>query len=274
MSQAADTLPAPTSLSPGRILSQTAALWLVVAAVGHLIFLVYIVGYYWLMLAGGGAAALADTHLPNGFVEGDPLGNAAVIAHIVLAAIVIGGGPLQLIPAVRARFPAFHRWLGRSYLLAAAASSVAGLFMILSRGTIGGLVNEVAIALDGILILIFAAFAVRHAMAGNIVRHRRWALRLFLVASGVWFFRVGLMGWVFMTGGIGIEWETFSGPFIVFWSFAQYLLPLALLELYFAAQKSLSGALKVATSSVLLAFTAAMAVGIFAATMSLWLPRL
>lgn len=274
MSQAAATVPAPSRVSPDTVLANTARLWFVAAAAGHLIFLIYIVGFYGLLLAGGGARALAGTHLPNGFVEGEPLGNAAVVAHLLLAVVVIGGGPLQLIPAIRARFPAFHHWLGRSYLLAAVATSAAGLFMIWTRGTIGGLTNEIAISLDGVLIIVFAVIAVRHAMRRDIVQHRRWALRLFLVASGVWFFRVGLMSWVFMTGGLGVDFETFSGPFIAFWSFGQYLLPLALLELYFRAQKSVSGPLKLAAAGTLLAFTGVMALGIFAATMGMWLPRL
>lgn len=84
--------------------------------------------------------------------------------------------------------------------------TIAGLYMIWTRGTVGDLVTQLAISGDGMLILICAAFALRFAMACNFTRHRRWALRLFMVASAVWFFRVGLMGWttlsVFM--GIGI----------------------------------------------------------------------
>ena len=274
MSHTAKGVPASTGIEPANLLSHSARLWFVVAAAGHFAFLAYIVGFYWLLVAGGGAAALADTHLPNGFVAGDSLGNAAVLAHVVLAAIVIGGGPLQLVPAVRERFPAFHRWLGRSYVTAAVISSLAGLYMVWTRGTVGGLASEVGITLDGILILVFAAIAVRYAMARNVARHRRWAMRLFLVASAVWFFRVGLMGWVVMTGGAGIEWETFTGPFVAFWSFGQYLLPLAVLELYFRAQRSTDGRLKIVTGIVLFACTLVMAVGIFAATTGMWLPHI
>ncbi len=274
MSHAAHSVSASTVIKPARLLSHSATLWFVVAAAGHFAFLVYIVGFYWLLIAGGGAAGLADTHLPGGFVDGDALGNAAVIAHLLLAAIVIGGGPLQLVPAVRERFPAFHRWLGRSYVTAAVVSSIAGLYMIWTRGTAGGLANAVGITLDGILILVFAAIAVRYAIARNIVRHRRWAMRLFMVASGVWFFRIGLMGWVVLTGGAGIDFETFTGPFLTFWGFGQYLLPLAVLELYFRAQQSTDGRLKVATSVVLLVCTLAMGIGIFAATAGMWLPRI
>ena len=36
-------------------------------------------------------------HLPAGFREGETLGNIASVSHVLLAAIVIGGGPLQLV---------------------------------------------------------------------------------------------------------------------------------------------------------------------------------
>lgn len=126
-------------------------------------------------------------------------------AHLLLAVIIIGGGPLQLIPQIRARAPAFHRWVGRSYLLTAVISSIAGLYMIWTRGTIGGPVLQAAISLDGVLIISFAAIAVRFAIARNIVAHRRWALRLFMVASAAWFYRIGFMGWAFLTDRIELH---------------------------------------------------------------------
>jgi hypothetical protein len=62
-------------------------------------------------------------------------------------------------------------------------------------------------------------------------------MRLFLAVNGTWFFRTGLMFWVFLTGGVGINWETFSGPFLITWNFGQYLIPIVVLELYFLTQK-------------------------------------
>ena len=136
------------------------------------------------------------------------------------------------------------------------------------------MVNHIAISLDGVLIIVFAAIALRYAIARNIKIHRRWALRLFMVASAVGFYRVGLMGWVVVTGGAGIDFETFTGPFISFWGFAQYLLPLAVLELYFRAQDSTAASGRIAMAASLVVLTVAMGVGIFAATAGMWLPRL
>ena len=126
-----------------------------------------------------------------------------------------------------------------------------------------------------ILMMLAAVFALRHAMARRLVAHRRWALRLFLLASGVWFFRVGLMFWIAVNGGpVGFDPATFQGPALDAISFLQYVLPLALLQLYFIAKESASARLRIATAGVLTLFTCAMAVGIVVATMGMWLPNM
>jgi len=125
-----------------------------------------------------------------------------------------------------------------------------------------------------VLIISFAAVALRFAVARRIREHCRWALRLFMVASAVWFFRVGLMGWASLTGGIGIDFESFTGPFLWVIGFAQYLLPLAVLEWYFLCQGRSGAAGQWLFAGTLAGLTLIMGVGIVAATMGLWLPRL
>ena len=265
----------PISLSsPNNALKAAATCWFLVAALGHWIFTAYVLGFYGPLLVGRGLEALGDTHLPNGFVPGEPLGNAAVAVHLLLAVVLMGGGPLQLIPRIRAVLPRFHRWLGRTYLLAAVASAAAGLYMVWSRGTLGGVLNEIALSLDAVLIIVFAAITVRSAIARDIGNHRRWALRLFMVVGGVWFFRIGLSGWVFVTGGAGIDFETFTGPFIYFLGFGQYLLPLAVLELYFHTSDRGGASGRIAMAAGLFMLTVVMGVGIFAASAGMWLPRI
>ncbi len=113
-------------------------------------------------------------------------------------------------PWVRRRAPAFHRWNGRLYLLTALTISAAGLYIVWFRGSIGDLGQHLGISLNAVLILVCASFALRHAIARNIAVHRRWALRLFLVVSGVWFFRIGLMAWLIVNHGpVGFDMKTF-----------------------------------------------------------------
>lgn len=269
--------------APGRVnskrlakkaLSAAAGFWFLVAAVGQLIFVYYIAVFY------GGTALQGDFDawteaLIHGIIPDDLIGNIAVFAHIVLSFVITAGGILQLVPAVRTRFPVFHRWNGRVYMATAFLISIGGIYMILSRGTIGGLSQHIAICLNAVLIMIFAAIALRRAMARDIKAHRRWALRLFLAVSGVWFFRVGFMLWNIMHGApVGFDPATFTGPFLTFLAFAQYLLPLAVLELYFYAQATTCPPVKFVTAAMLAGFTLLMGVGIFGAFMGMWLPKI
>ncbi len=263
-----------TATTARQALRHAVTAWFALAFLGHLIFVAYILAVFYPPIAVHGADGLAGLHLPNGFREGDLLGNLAAAFHVLIAVAVIGGGPLQLPPALRTRYPAFHRILGRGYVLAAVLSATAGLYMVWTRGTVGGLVGHIAISGDGILILVFSALTFYHAIGRRIATHRRWALRLFMVASAVWFFRVGLMAWVALTGGIGIDFATFNGPALDFIFFAQYLLPLFMLEWYFRVQHPVSSAEQWAFTGVLSVLSVYMAVGIFAATTGMWLPRI
>jgi len=110
-------------------------------------------------------------------------------------------------------------------------------------------------------------------MARNFTVHRKWALRLFMVVSGVWFFRLGFMLWMLIhQRPVGFDPATFQGPFLTFLSFAQYLLPLFFLELYFWAQERAGQTGKVSTAILIAVLAIATAAGIFGATMGLWLP--
>ena len=178
----------PPKKWPDSVLSASGVLWFLVAAIGQWIFVYYVAAYYIPVLAKSGFAGLGDTTLPEGFVPGDALGNFAIAFHVLIAIIIIGGGPLQLIPAIRNRFRAFHRMLGRTYMITAVLTSFAGLYLVWTRGVPGGMVGHLAISLDAVLIILFAGIAVSFAMARKIDQHRRWAMRLFMVVSAVWFF--------------------------------------------------------------------------------------
>ena len=255
-------------------LDASARLWWVVAALGQWLFAFYVAVFFGPRLLQDGIEGLKEAHLFNGFIPGDTVGNYAVAAHIMLAVIILGAGPLQLIPPIRARFPAFHHWTGRSYILAAVTSSIAGLYLIWTRPLFASLWNNIGTSLDGVLVIVFAAVALRYAIARDIRTHQRWALRLFMVASSVWFLRVGTRLWVFLTGGIGIDSETFTGPFVVVAHFGQYLLPLAVLELYFQARDASDPRARVAMAGGLFVLTILMGIGIFLVATKSWLARI
>lgn len=269
------SLQSTQAVLPGKKLLNAAAIfWFVTALIGQWIFVAYLVLLYGVS-AMRGDLEVWSTKISHGYVPGDLVGNLAVAAHLLLAVIIMLAGPLQLIPQVRARLPVFHRWNGRIYLVAVLLTSIAGLYMLWVHGTVGGLILALGQSLDAFLIIVFGIFALRAALARDFATHRRWALRLFMVVSAVWFFRVGLMLWLLIhQAPVGFNPDTFEGPFVNFIVLAQYLIPLAVLELYFRAQASEHGNLKVAMAILLVCLTLAMAVGIFGAFMGLWLPNL
>jgi hypothetical protein len=257
-----------------RVLNIATRFWFVIAVGGQWIFAYYVAAFY------GGAALRGDLQawnkvMPHGYVPGDIAGNIAIAVHLFLAFVIIVGGPLQLIPQIRRHAPAFHRWNGRVYMPAVFLTSLAGLYMVWSRGTVGDVVQHLGITLDAILIMVFAVLALRYAMAREIQTHRRWALRLFMVVNAVWFFRVGLMFWIVVNQGpVGFDPKTFKGPFLSFWAFADYLLPLAILELYFRTRDRAGATGRFAMAAALFVLTIALGIGIVVATMGMWLPRI
>jgi hypothetical protein len=251
-----------------KYLNSAARLWFLLVLAGQLLFVAHIVSFY-------GRAALAgdlvrwNKPLTVGYVAGDGLGNAALSVHLAMAAMISFAGLLQLIPQIRARFPTFHRWNGRAYIVMAFLASGSALYLQLVRGGLpGGFVQHIGLVLNAVLIMIFALLALRYALARRFDVHRRWALRLFMVVSGVWFFRVGLFFWIIVNHGpVGFDSDKFEGPALTVLSFLQYLLPLAVLELYLRAQRGTTGVTaRFAAASVLLVLTVAMGIGLFGHT--------
>lgn len=255
-------------------LRMAAAFWFSVAVLGQLLFAVYVAGFYG-RAAVQGRPEIWNQVLPHGYVAGDTFLNLVLGLHLLFAVAVTVGGTLQLIPQIRRNAPGFHRWNGRAYLILTAVVSVGGLIMVWTRGTAGDLSQHVAISLNALLILAFAGIAWRHAGARRFDLHRRWALRLFLAVSGVWFFRIGLMFWIVVNQGpVGFDPKSFTGPFLTFLAFSQYLLPLGVLELYFRAQQRREARGQLAMAAGLGILTLPMMVGIVAAAAIMWLPHL
>lgn len=257
----------------GRALKASAVTWFTVAAAGQFAFAGYIAMFY------GGTALAGDwaawtRRLLHGFVDADLAGNLNVLAHMALAFIMCVGGPLQFIPTLRRRWPVLHRWNGRLFLTAAVCISAGGLYLIWTRG-MAGLVNEIALSLNAILIIAFAILTIRHAIARRFDVHQTWALRLFVVAGGVWFFRVGYGFWHLATGGVmpGVG-PMLNGPFDYVLAFASYLAPLAVLIMYQHAQRAGGARLQLAVAALVFGGAGLTGVGVAGAAMLFWLPTL
>lgn len=94
------------------------------------LFGLYILAFY--------AGALAENDLarwnavlPHIYERDTPAASAGIGLHFAAGGMILVLGCIQLIGAVRQRFPAMHRWLGRVYVSASFLAGVGGLTFIL-----------------------------------------------------------------------------------------------------------------------------------------------
>jgi hypothetical protein len=80
--------------------------------------------------------------------------------------------------------------------------------------------------------------------------------------------------WFIVLAPFYFDYETFTGPFLTFLAFGQYLIPLGVLELYFISKENSNNEWKFAMALTLIIITIFIAIGIIAATMGMWLPML
>ena len=251
---------------PGEtLLTRAAATWLVVALLGQWAFSFHIAAFYgpstvsgdfqsWNRLAAVGAKP---------FIAGDTAGNVTFLAHALGAGIVALGGALQLMPWIRARFPRFHRINGRVFLSTVVALSVSGFYLVWIRKTSTSLEGAIGTTINGVLILVYAMRTYVTARARDLVVHRRWAMRLYLVSNAQWFLRVGVFGYFIVSRLVGHD-ASFRDPFFAFWTFGCYLVPLAVLECYLRAKRGNSEFARYAVAGGLFSITLVMLAGMVA----------
>ena len=270
------------ALSPGwnprafadKALNASGALWFLTAVVGQCVFAAYIAAFYWAPTLQGHFAAWNRKDLIKGYVPHDTAGNLFFAVHVMIAALITTSGALQLVPSIRARAPAFHRWNGRFYITAAFLMALGGLWMIWIRGTRLGMTGAFASSLLAVLIMVCAGLTLRYAVARRFDIHHRWALRTFMVANGVWFQRLGYGAWITLNHGpVGVG-DHMDGPFDLFLAFACYLAPLAGLELYLRTRDGAGTIGTLAMTGLVAGLAALTGIGTFGAYMMMWRPFL
>jgi Predicted membrane protein (DUF2306) len=248
-------------------LAAVGATWFVAALLGQWVFVYYIAGFYGHSIATGSFAEWArHPQLITGYVAGDGAGNLFFAAHIVLAFVLTLSGAVQLIPQVRKHAIAFHRWNGRVFLVATLAAAIGGLWLVWVRGTTDGLIGSIAISINAVLIILFAALTWRAVRRKDIAAHQNWAMRTYLVTNGVWFLRVGVMAWAMLTQGTAME------TFFAVWGFGSYVVPLLVFEAYLHAKRSDNAVVKATMAGALFGLTALMGAGIVGAYLIMWGP--
>ena len=130
--------------------------WFACVAIGQIGFISFIVAFYGPRTASGNYQAWNDKALIDGHKPGDDVGNFMFATHVLLAAVMTFGGLIQLVPAIRNRYRALHRWNGRLFLALACFLAIGGLWLGWVRGTRLSIESGLAVSLNGLLILAFA----------------------------------------------------------------------------------------------------------------------
>lgn len=258
------------SLNAHKILRVSKGFWFVSLAIAQLVFVTY-------LALGYGLAAVntqfADWNKFNAtaYLADDTVGNFVYGLHVLLAIIMIIGGSLQLIPLIRQRFRRFHRVNGRVFVTLACTISLAGLYLIIFRGTVGNFLLHSLTAFSGLVVLASSFYAVRAARTRDLSRHQTWAIRLYLAANGVLFFRLIMYAWLLSFGTLGINTQDFTGPTVVAISVSSYILPLLIFEI---VRRSQSAVMTYLSCAILIAVGLVFMLGLFGITLASWYPAI
>lgn len=212
--------------------------------------------------------------LPRLYESGTKTATSGIGLHFAAGGIILVLGSIQLIDAVRIRFPALHRWLGHLYVISCLLAAVGGLAFIALKGTIGGLMMDIGFGLYGVLMFVSAIQTYRYAVARQINKHRIWSLRLYALAIGSWLYRMDYGFWLLLTDGLG-HTRSFSGPFDSVMAFFFYIPNLLVVEAYTRANRyKASPILRLSASVVLLLATGFLGLGTYYFTLYYWGPAI
>lgn len=129
------------------------------------------------------------------------------IVHAVSASLALMLGPLQFVPAWRARFPALHRWVGRAYVLSIVVAWLSSLPLAVNAMT--GAVAATGFFALGMAWIVTTGMGLARALQRRLAEHRRWMLRSFALTAAAITLRIYLGA--SMAAGID---EQLSYPFI------------------------------------------------------------
>jgi len=261
-------------ISANTALQAAASFWLGVLVVGEIIFATSTALFYGLTALHGDLHTW-NKRLAHGYIPGDPAGNAMLIFHLAAAVLITLSGAAQFIPAIRRRAPRLHRWNGRVFIVTAIGLTLAGLYLLIARGTPTTPIQEFGTFLMGVLLLVCATMAWRTALRRDFAAHRRWALRLFLLTSSAIFIRTAISLVSVILAGFGaLDVTLIQGPVATTVIFGQYCVPLAVLELYFWSQTRGRAPARFAMAGALVILTLVMGAGIGAASAVIFVPNI
>jgi len=248
--------------------------WVVITLIGQWFFASYVFVLYVFPIVTGNPELVNLSQPIIGYVKGDIFGNAALFSHVIPAALLSVGGIIQLLPMVRRKYPAVHRWNGRMFLSLGLMGALSGLYLTWIRDARLSNVGSLGITLNGILIIVAVVFAWRYAMAKQFDIHMRWAIHTFILVNGVWFFRLYLMAWYAANKGPNGNTSTIDGPMDIFLSYACYGIPMIIAECVFWAKRQKQATTTWAVSALTAIGALIKLMGVVAAIFMMWIPRI
>lgn len=208
------------------------------------------------------------------YEQGFTTATTGIGLHFAAGGVILVLGSIQLIDAVRVRYSAIHRWVGRLYVVSSLLAALGGITFIIIKGTVGGTVMNIGFGIYGILMGVAGVETYRHAAARRINKHRAWALRLYALAIGSWLYRMDYGFWLLLADGMGHN-RHFTGPFDRIMAFFFYIPNLLVAEAFIRSFKyKVSSLLSLFSTLVVLAMTAFLLLGTYYFTKFYWGPAI
>ncbi len=128
--------------------------------------------------------------------------------HVVPGFLFMTLGPLQFVAAIRNRWPGFHRWCGRVYLVAGTVGVLSALVIVPVLPVFGSFTARVAVMFGSVLFLASIVRGYLHIRRFEIAAHREWMIRAFAVGLGISTFRVLLPLLMVLGASFTEAWDT------------------------------------------------------------------
>ena len=262
-----------SAISADNVLSSIVKGWVGIALVGQWMFAIYIFTLYALPTIAGNSEVTHEMLPGHGVKDKSFIDSILYFSHILPAALMALSGVFQLFPSIRRKYPKFHRINGRMFFVLAISGALTGLYLTWGAGLRFSDIGSLGVTLNGILIPVAIYFAWRTAIKKQFNLHQRFAVHSFLLVNGVWSFRLYLMGWFITNQGPNGNSANIDGPADITLSFASYLFPMLIAELYFWAKRNRSNRVKWSVSIVAAIGTLITLIGVLSAGSAMWFPR-
>lgn len=116
------------------------------------------------------------------------ISKVAIYTHFIGGIIIMISGPFQFLGITQKL--KIHKYIGILYSISCILSALGGLIYISIKGTRGGYYMSVPFGIYGILMIIYPFMTYFYIYKNNIIQHKKWAFRLFLLGNGSMLYRM------------------------------------------------------------------------------------